>query len=200
MNASASETASPPVALNERALENLAYIRATMDSSRSFTSVPGWGGVAMGVSALLAALLAHREPAYWLQIWLADAGVAAAIGSWSLRRKAALCGEQIATGVGRRFLLNLSPALLAAAVMTTVLLRAGLDELVPGTWLLLYGVAVVSGGAFSVRPVPVMGVAFLALGTIALLIAPAASNALLAAGFGGLHIVFGWIIARRHGG
>ena len=154
----------------------------------------------MGLSALLAAAAAHLEPALWLQIWLADAGIAAAIGGWSLRRKAALLDEQIASGVGRRFLLNLSPALLAAAVMTAVLLRGGLADLVPGTWLLLYGVAVVSGGAFSVRPVPIMGVGFMILGAVALLASPNWSNALLAAGFGGLHVVFGSIIARRYGG
>ena len=145
MNGSAADTAAPPIALSERALDHLAYIRATMESSRSFTSVPGWGGVAMGLSALLAAILVHLEPAQWLRIWLADAGVAAAIGGWSLSRKAATLGEKIASGVGRRFLLNLSPALLAAAVLTLVLLRGGRADLVPGTWLLLYGVAVVSG-------------------------------------------------------
>lgn len=200
MNAPASDPPASPVALSERALDHLSYIRATMDSSRSFTSVPGWGGVAMGLSALLAAAVAQLEPSLWLQIWLADAAIAAAIGGWSLRRKAALLGEQIASGVGRRFLLNLSPALLAAAVMTAVLLRGGLADLVPGTWLLLYGVAVVSGGAFSVRPVPIMGVGFMILGAVALLASSNWSNALLAAGFGGLHVVFGSIIARRYGG
>ncbi len=135
-----------------------------------------------------------------MRIWLADAAVAAAIGGWTLRRKAATLGEKIASGVGRRFLLNLSPALLAAAVMTVVLLREGLATLVPGAWLLLYGVAVVSGGSFSVPPVPVMGVCFIALGAFALLAPPAWANYLLAAGFGGLHVAFGLIIARRYGG
>ena len=200
MNGTTAETAPPPVAVSERALDHLAFIRATMESSRSFTSVPGWGGVAMGLSALAAAFLAHRLPELWLSIWLVDAGVAAAIGGWSLRRKAAARGEKIASGVGRRFLLNLSPALLAAGVMTVVLLRGGRPELVPGTWLLLYGVAVVSGGAFSVRLVPAMGVGFIALGTVALLAPAAWANSLLAGGFGGLHLVFGLIIARRHGG
>jgi hypothetical protein len=198
--AETADTAAPPVALSDRALDNLAYIRETMESSRSFTSVPGWGGVAMGLSAIVAAVLVHNAPEHWLRIWVVDAVVAAAIGGWSLRRKAAARGEKIASGVGRRFLLNLSPALLAAAVMTLALLFADRAELVPGSWLLLYGVAVVSGGAFSVRPVPVMGVGFIVLGTVALMAPPAWANYLLAAGFGGLHVVFGWIIARRYGG
>lgn len=200
MNGSAASSASPPAAMSERALDHLAYIRSAMESSGSFTSVPGWGGVAMGVSALVTALFVHESPEDWLRFWMMDAFLAAAIGGWSLRRKAALLGERLASGVGRRFLLNLSPALLAAAVLTLALLRIGRPELVPGLWLLLYGVAVVSGGAFSVRPVPVMGVGFLLLGVAALLGPPAWANFLLAAGFGGLHVIFGLIIARRHGG
>ncbi len=200
MNRSAADTAAPPVALSDRALDHLTYIRATMESSRSFTSVPGWGGVAMGVSALLAAVLVHNAPEHWLRVWVVDAVGALALGGWSLRQKAAMLGEKIASGVGRRFLLNLSPALLAAAVMTLALLFSDTAELIPGSWLLLYGVAVVSGGAFSVRPVPVMGVGFVALGTVALMAPPAWANYLLAAGFGGLHVIFGLVIARRYGG
>ena len=200
MNASAESTVAPPVALSDRALEHLAYIRQAMESSGSFTSVPGWGGVAMGLSALLAAFFTHANPENWLEIWVGDALLAAAIGGWSLARKAALLGEKLASGVGRRFLLNLSPALLAAAVLTVALLRMGHAALVPGTWLLLYGVAVVSGGAFSVRPIPVMGVCFIALGAMALLAPPSWANPLLAAGFGGLHVIFGLVIARRYGG
>ncbi len=200
MNGSTADAVPPPVALSDRALDHLAYIRSAMESSGSFTSVPGWGGVAMGVTALVAAVAVHNSPEYWLRTWVWDAVIAAVIGGWSLRRKARALGETIASGVGRRFLLNLSPALLAAALMTLALLEFGRAELVPGTWLLLYGVAVVSGGAFSVRPVPVMGVGFILLGAVALFASPGWANYLLAAGFGGLHIGFGLMIARRHGG
>ena len=100
----------------------------------------------------------------------------------------------------RRFLFSLTPPLVAAVVLTVVLQQMGASEAIPGTWLLLYGAGVVTGGTFSVRPVPVMGLSFMVLGVVAFVAPVAWSNALLAAGFGGLHIVFGSIIARRYGG
>lgn len=181
-------------------MEHLAYIRSAMESSGSFTSVPGRGGMVMGCSAILAAIAVYNSPENWFRIWVLDALLAAAIGGAFMWRKAASLGQKLASGVGRRFLLNLGPALLAAAVLSLALFRIGRADLVPGTWLLLYGVAVVSGGAFSVRPVPVMGLCFIVLGAIALLSSPAWANALLASGFGGLHLVFGFIIARSYGG
>lgn len=200
MSEPATQTVSPPDALSDRALDHLAFIRSAMESAGSFTSVPGRGGIAMGLTAILAAVLVHYSPENWFRLWVLDALVAAAIGGWFMQRKAATLGQKLASGVGRRFLLNLGPALLAAAVLSFALQRNGNADLVPGTWLLLYGVAVVSGGAFSVRPVLVMGMSFVVLGAVTLLSPFAWANSLLATGFGGLHIVFGSIIVRRYGG
>ena len=136
----------------------------------------------------------------WLAVWVADAVFALAFGGWAMTRKARGEGIQLSRGVGRRFLFSLTPPLVAAVVLTVVLQRMGASEAIPGTWLLLYGAGVVTGGTFSVRPVPVMGVSFMILGVVALAAPPSWSNALLAAGFGGLHIIFGAIIARRYGG
>ncbi len=191
-----------PVALHTHALDNLRYIRQAMESSSSFTSVSGWGGIAMGLTALAAAALASLPllAERWLTVWVADAVLAALIGGWATARKARGQGVTLSQGVGRRFLLSLSPPIIAAGVLSVVLYRLGAAQAIPGTWLLLYGAGVVTGGTFSVRPVPIMGASFMVLGVVAFLAPPSWSNALLAAGFGGLHILFGSVIAWRHGG
>lgn len=191
-----------PVELSGRAIDNLRFIRETMERASSFTAVPGWGGVAMGATALAAAFLSTfaRSPQEWLGIWLVEAFLALAIGVWAINRKARRTNVPLFAGPARRFLLTLSPPLLAGALVTLALERAGQIALLPGLWLLLYGTAVVTGGAFAVRIVPVMGLAFMLLGVIALISPSAWGTAFLAAGFGGLEIVFGLLIARRYGG
>ena len=183
------------------AAENLQFIRDTMARAGGFTAVPGWGGVLMGASALLTPLVAGRpgDPA-WLGAWLAEAAIAVAIALVALTRKARRVGLPLSGAAARRFALALLPALGAGAILTGVLVRQGTTALLPGCWLLLYGVAVTSGGALSVRPVPVMGMAFMALGGLAFLAPTLWGNMFMAAGFGGLHVIFGLIIARRYGG
>jgi hypothetical protein len=190
------------VHIHDRAVDNLRYIREAMESSASFTAVPGYGGLAMGASALVAAALATLPALrpHWLMIWVLDAAVAALLGGWATRRKARGQGVELYRGVARRFLMNLTPPILAAVVLTVVLAIAGDVNVIPGMWLLLYGTGVVTGGAFSVRPVPLMGACFMALGAATLVVPDSWANAMLALGFGGLHLVFGALIARRYGG
>jgi len=191
-----------PRPLHDRALDNLRYIRQTMERAGSFTAVPGWGQVAVGATALVAALLAARQPTpeLWLATWLGEAVVALAIGGSTMVRKAFAVNDPLLSGPGRRAGLSLLPPMVAGGLLTVALSRAGLWHALPGTWLLLYGTGFVTGGAFSVRIVPVMGVCFMTVGAVALLGPATWGNWLMAAGFGGLHIVFGTIIARRHGG
>ena len=194
--------ASEPIALHERAMDNLQFIRQTMERAASFTAVPGRAGVIMGASALGAAWLAATQATRggWLAVWLAEAALAAGIAAVGITLKARRAGLPLLTGPGRKFLLSFLPPVLTAAALTWALYRTGAGELIPALWLLLYGAGVVTAGTVSVRVVPLLGVCFMALGAVAL-IAPAAwANALLAAGFGGLHIVFGAVIARNYGG
>jgi hypothetical protein len=191
-----------PVALHDRAMDNLRFIRETMERSASFTAVSGRGGVVMGLVALLAAMLSRNDAGSttWVAIWMIAAALSLGLALLLVARKARDAGLTLLSGPGRKFAWNVTPPLVVGGLLTVALLRAGATELLPATWLLLYGTGVVTGGAFSVRIVPLMGLAFMALGTAALFTSPRLGNAFMAVGFGGLHIVFGAIIWRKHGG
>jgi len=198
------DPASPaqPLALHEHAASNLAYIRQAMERAGSFTAVPGWGQVAIGVSALVAAVVARRQAslAGWLATWLGEAVIAVAIGVMAMARKARRTGVSLLGAPARKFALGLTPPLIAGAVLTVVLVRGGAAAALPGAWLLLYGAAVVSGGAFSVRIVPVTGGVLMLTGVAALASPRSWGDALMAMGFGVVQIVSGVLIARRSGG
>ncbi|HEY0346663.1 MAG TPA: hypothetical protein VGC60_00790 [Pyrinomonadaceae bacterium] len=191
-----------PLALHDRAMDNLRYIRETMERASAFTAVPGWGQVAIGVSAIAAAYLAAHQatPRAWLGVWLAEAIISMLIAGWLMDRKARAQHVPLFSGPGRKVAFSLSPPIVVGCLLTVVLFRAGLVNAIPGVWLLLYGTGVVTGGMFSVSVVPVMGVCFMLLGAAGLFTPAAWGNWLMAAGFGGLHIIFGAIIARRYGG
>jgi hypothetical protein len=183
-------------------MDNLRFIRETMERAGSFTAVPGWGGVIIGLSALAAAFVAARQPTAdrWLIAWLMEGMLAMGIGAIAMKLKSDSAGQTLSSAPARRFVLSFAPPLLAGAFLGGVLYRSNLIGALPGTWLLLYGTGVVTGGAFSVRVVPLMGLCFMGLGAVALFVPLPWANALLGAGFGVLHIVFGIIIARRYGG
>jgi hypothetical protein len=182
--------------------DDLRFIRDTMERSAAFTAVSGWGQVLLGATAIAAATLASRQLSQfaWLKVWLAEGLVAVAIALLSCTWKANRRGLPLFSGPARKVALGLAPPLVAGAFLTFLLFRAGLQSALPATWLLLYGAGIMTGGAFSVAIVPVMGLCFMLLGGLAVLGPAAWGNWFLAAGFGGLHIVFGFLIARRHGG
>jgi hypothetical protein len=191
-----------PPALHERAMDNLQFIRETMERASAFTAVPGWGGVVMGMTAVVATWVASRQATVeaWLATWLGEAVLALMIGLWAMLKKARGLKLPVLSGPGRKFALSLAPPMLAGALLTFVLYRAGLVSAIPGMWLLMYGVGVVTAGTFSVKIVPLMGFCFIVIGAAALFSPPSWGNGFMAAGFGGLQITFGIIIARRYGG
>ena len=192
-----------PPGIEARALDHLRYIRETMEQAGELTAVPGWGVAGIGASALVAATVALRQhtTGAWLATWFVEAAVAVTLAALTMWRKARAAGAPLLSGPFRRFAFSFSMPLIAGGLLTLPALfgAGGVDHL-PGLWLLLYGTAVVCGGVFSVRIVPVMGLCFMALGGATLGLPSAWGNAMLAAGFGGLHLVFGFLIARRHGG
>lgn len=191
-----------PTPAPQRALDELRQIRKTMERAGSFTAVPGWGNVGIGLIGIAAAFLAHGQAQRdaWLGTWLGAAAIAFALGLGSIYRKARVARVPLPSGPARQFFLGLGPPLLAGALLTALFYTRQLTDLLPAMWLLLYGCGVVTGGAVSIRIVPLMGCCFMVLGAVACLAPPAWGDAFLGLGFGGLHLGFGLLIARRHGG
>ena len=194
-----------PTVLSDRAADNLRFIRDTMAHAGAFTSVSGAGTIGAGVVGLAAAAGASpaaigADPGRFLAVWVSAALVAGAISGVAIGRKARRAGQSLVAGPARRFTLAFVPALLAGAVLTVAFAASGQASLLPGTWLAVYGAAVAAGGAMSVRPVPVMGCAFIVLGGVCFALPPQAQQYVLGAGFGGLHLAFGFHIMRHHGG
>lgn len=193
---------SAPEPLSGRAAENLRFIRQTMERGVTFTSIPGVGGAAMGVVALIASGFAAQQPTgdRWLLTWLVAASVAAVIGLAAMARKAQHAGVTLTGVSARRFALGMAAPFVAGAAITYQLWVTRSFTAMPATWLLLYGAGVLTGGIVSVPVVRILGVCFMALG-IAAIVTPAEwGNVWLATGFGGLQIGFGIYIARHHGG
>jgi hypothetical protein len=190
------------VSLQEHAAENLRYIRETMAGAATFTAVPGWGGVGMGLTALATAASVGppREDARWLFLWIGEAALATSIGLAAFAWKAQRSHVPLTSSATRRFTLAFLPSIVAGAVLTLVMAREGWQMRLPGCWLLLYGSAVASGGALSVAAVPLMGAVFMLLGTVAFVAPVAWGHYFMAAGFGVAQIIVGLIIARRYGG
>jgi hypothetical protein len=191
-----------PPHLHDRAADNLRFIRETMARSASFTAVPGRGLALWGPTVPLAALAASAQatPLAWLGVWMGEAALSCVFLSLAMAHKARQAGQPLDSGPGKKFVQGVVPPFIAAAVLTAALARMGAFGLLPGVWLLLYGAGVVAGGANSVRSVPVMGMAFMALGMVALATPAPWGDFWMAAGFGGLQATFGVVIARKHGG
>ena len=183
-------------------MDNLEYIRDTMESSGQFTTLSGLGSILLGAVGLVAAPIASAQPTNegWLLTWLMAAAVAVPLGGSAVLRKTRLAGVPLSSGHGRRFVLGFVPGLVTGALVTVALFRSELFHLMPGCWLLMYGTGVLTAGAFSVRVIPLMGASFMAVGAAALFAPVAWGDDFMAVGFGGVHILFGVLIARRYGG
>jgi len=191
-----------PINIGDRALDNLQFIRETMERSTHFTAVPGYGGMLMGATAIAAAYIASTQATTggWLVTWLAEVCLAFAIGLLAMWQKSRIVGTPLASAPAKKFAMGFAPPLIVGVAVTLGLLRYEHYEIMAPVCMLCYGAAVVCGGAFSVRVVPVMGWCFIALGAAAFALPTNYGNLMMALSFGVLHIVFGAIIARRYGG
>src|ERR1044071_2528087 len=181
-----SEPQPEPPALHDRAMDNLRYIRETMERATAFTGISGWGEIAIGVTALLASTISSLQSTFnaWLAVWIAEGLISLLIAGWSMDRKSRAIEMPLGSGPGRKAVFSLTPPLIAGGLLTIVLVQAGLTNAIPGVWLLLYGTGVITGGMYSVKVVPIMGISLMVLGRLALFSPPAVTN---------------WVMARRVG-
>jgi len=207
------EPPTPPPALSDRALDNLRFIRETMEAAGTFTAVSGSGITLTGILALTATLIAGPDlgSPRWLLTWMLAAPVAFSASAYLTVRKTRASKATFTLALARKLALAFFPSLIAGAVLTAVAVRAEWFAALPGMWLMMYGAAVMAGGAMSVPVIPVMGAMFMAFGALALAaplvfaawpveLRAMVLNGIMAAGFGGLHILFGSAISRRYGG
>ena len=191
-----------PVNIGDRAIDNLQFIRETMERSTHFTAVPGYGGMLMGATAVVAAYIANAQVLLRdsLVTWLIEAALAFAIGMLAMWQKSKITGGSLVSAPARKFALGFAPPLIVGFIIILGLWKNGYFYIMPPICMLSYGAAVVCGGAFSVRVVPVMGWLFMAMGAIAFAIPTSNGNLMMGASFGLLHIIFGAIIAKKYGG
>ncbi len=191
-----------PVNIGDRAIDNLQFIRETMERSTHFTAVPGYGGMLMGATALVAAYIATAQVTLRdsMITWLIEAALAFAIGMLAMWQKSKIAGQSLVSAPARKFALGFAPPLIVGVVVVLGLWKNGYFYIMPPVCMLSYGAAVVCGGAFSVRVIPVMGWFFMALGAIAFAIPASNGNVMMAASFGMLHLIFGAVIAKKYGG
>ncbi len=191
-----------PVNIGDRALDNLKFIRETMERSTVFTSVPGYGGILMGATALGAAYISQMQTNLRAEyfVWLAEAVLAFFIGLLAMWQKSKISQTPLVSTPAKKLLVNALPPMLCGVFITLGLWRLGDFEAMIPTWILCYGAAVVCGGAYSVKVVPVMGWCFIALGAATFFLSANYGQVMMALSFGVLHIIFGAIIGRRFGG
>jgi len=193
---------SNPPEMHARAMDNLRFIRETMEAAGTFTAVSGWGQVVIGATAIVAAFVANQVAFSkdWVIVWAVEAFLALLISVWFMYNKARSASLPLLTGTARKLLFSFTPVFVVGMVVTFALMQRSLYELLPAFWMLIYGSGVVAAGAFSVRVIPVMGGAFILMGGAALFTPASWSMALMMLSFGALHMVFGLVIARRYGG
>ncbi|MDX1579498.1 MAG: hypothetical protein R3266_13515 [Gemmatimonadota bacterium] len=184
----------------QQARDALDYIRRTMESASSFTAVSGWGLIAVGLVGLAAAWVAWStgEPAE-LMVWLPTVVIAIAVAMVANAWKARRLEVPLWSGSFRKLAWVMMPVIAAGGMLTWALAENGQMALVPGTWLALYGAGITAGGTLSVRAIRTMGLVLLVLGGVAFA-RPAWNAALLATGFGLVHLVFGARLVWKHGG
>lgn len=190
--------------------EHLRVIRQAMERSTKHSTLSGLSGVLAGCYAILAALLAPTSLSTWVQkglfvgIWGATLFLAGITDILLTKRRAARFGKTAFSPLGAHLARAVAPGLIMGAGLTLfhLLHPERLGTYLYGLWILCYAVSLLAIGMFSRREVSVMGWAFLGAGLVSLIL-PAGigigPRALMAATFGGFHILYGVRMGLKYG-
>ena len=193
----------------EEARENLRVIRQTMERSTKYSTLSGISGVLVGLAGIAGVVATwvlgpgaaiYHHPLRLASIWIVTLFTAIGIDLICNKRRAARVGKHIVSSLGAHIVLAALPAFFAAGILTYFFFQHHLLIYLWGVWMLCYGLAICAVGLFSVRPATYLGSAFVIAGAATLLM-PAVPYHLImmAVTFGGFHILYGVLMARRHG-
>lgn len=181
--------------------EELETIRGLMERAREYRHPPAMAGFVAGGAATAGGVLTQdalatgttdltKVTGIWGGVFLIAFFAMVVFTSRAARRE----GKPFWSPLAKDVLHALWPSLVGAIALSFAVARAGHLELIVPIWLLAYGAGGIAAGAFASRIVRVLGGAFLLAGLVDLALA-LPPGFVLAATFGGFHVIYGAILA-----
>ncbi|MCC2670432.1 MAG: hypothetical protein K0Q72_2903 [Armatimonadetes bacterium] len=175
----------------QEAEQTLEVIRTLMERGTRYTNLSGHAGIAAGICALAGCALREWAHTPFLPTWMGVLLAACTACAFFTARMAASNGEPLWTRQARTAVAALLPSLVAALVLTAVLASNGQEAILPGVWMLLWGVGALAISFFTPRVMSALGLTFMGAGTVALLTPPARDVITMGVTFGVLHLIYG---------
>jgi hypothetical protein len=179
---------------SKEAEQTLSLIRTLMERSARYTNFSGHAGIAAGVVTLIGCALRYWFQTPFLPTWMGVLVAAAGASIFFTAIMARANGEPVWTRQARTIVQALTPALVAGLVLTAILVRIGQERLLPGVWMLLWGVGALAMSLFTPRTFSLLGVSFMALGALTLLVDPGNDILSMGMSFGAIHLVYGVVL------
>ena len=174
--------------------QTLAVIRTLMERGTRYTNLSGNAGIAAGSLALLGSFLRLQFQTPFLLTWMGVLFLACGATVYFTAAMAHANGETIWTRQTKTVVLALSPAVAAVLILTAVLARVGQEALLPGVWMLLWGVGALAMSFFTPRVISVLGLTFMCAGAFILLVYPLNDALAMGLTFGAIHLVYGVVL------
>lgn len=182
----------------DEAAESLERIRSVIDRSTRYTHIAWTGIMACGVVGVSAALIGRQlhvdpgaRPGEFLCLWAGALVLSILLGVYTAARRAGAAAEPLVSRKLQVVLLGLLPHLVAAVLVTALLVQCGILALAPGFWMLFFGTGILAVGHVLDGEFQVAGWAFVLLGSVAFFLLQRSPHAAMLISFGGLHLALG---------